>query len=485
MSSAERSFRLTATDVAAFAAASGDHNPSHVDVSYARRTPSGAPTAHDALGVLAALAPVPADVLARVVGVTARFAQPVAVDAAHRVVVDGTSVSVRRGDVTAMSIALTTGDPDAAEVFPAAVALPGEPEADGIAAHPKGSRLDGPYGVPDPAGLRQLAHRLGADAVPPWLLGALAWTSRLSGMTIPGRDALVSGLRLRRGDGAATGRYRAEVRTADERSGAVVVDAVTGPVEAEIRAFQRRPVPGPTRRTATSVLPAGEALAGKHVLVVGGSRGIGSHVVSVLAAQGATVWATERTAGAVAALRREFGDAVRPVRLDATDPDAVRAAFDLLAGQGVRLDGLVLSAGPPIPVASLHVDEVPGLRGFLDTSATSALLPLTAALAHLRPGAWLAVLSSGAVLDTPAGRPQYVMAKAALEALGRYCADHHGLRVLLARAPKMWTDMSNGPMGRVGTVPTERVASAIVGWVLRDGEQRLTVLSPEELAGRA
>jgi len=121
---------------------------------------------------------------------------------------------------------------------------------------------------------------------------------------------------------------------------------------------------------------------------------------------------------------------------------------------------------------------------FVDTSLTLALRPLTAALPLLKEGGWIVLLSSGAVEDVPARYPQYYLGKTAVEALGRFCATRHGMRVLLARAPKMWTDLSNGPLGGHGTVPTSQVASAIVGWVLGRvpaDESGLTVLSPRAL----
>ncbi len=45
---------VTAEDVAAFAALSGDHNPLHLDEEYAARGPFGRPVAHGLLGVAVA-----------------------------------------------------------------------------------------------------------------------------------------------------------------------------------------------------------------------------------------------------------------------------------------------------------------------------------------------------------------------------------------------------------------------------------------------
>ncbi|WP_158890355.1 SDR family oxidoreductase [Amycolatopsis anabasis] len=480
----ERLIRLTVEDVAAFAAASGDRNPLYTDAVFARRTPFGRPIVPGALTVFAALAAVPGDRLRATGQLTARFSRPMLAGVTYRVAVrekdDGVlSVVAYEGDLSALAVELTPGPALAGAPAPAARAVPATPDTPEFPA--RGHEISGEYGVPAPAELRALADRLGGTEVPDPLLGALAWASWFAGMRIPGRDALFSGLRIRTTEAAEPG-YRATVKSADARTGTIVVTAACPGLECELRAFRRSALPAPTWDSATRVLPAGDRLAGSNVLVVGGSRGIGAAIVSVLAAQGATVWATQRAPGAVEELRREFGeDRIRPLELDATDADQVTAAFTALGD--VELDGVVLCAGPPVLLSSLHPDNVGAIREFVDTSLTMALVPLTAALERLAPGGWLAMLSSGAVEDAPEQRPQYLIAKSAIEALGRYSALRHGLRVLLARAPKMWTEMNNGPLGRMGTVPTEQVASAIVGWVLNRTEvEPVTVLSPTDLA---
>jgi NAD(P)-dependent dehydrogenase (short-subunit alcohol dehydrogenase family) len=497
----ERLIRLDTKDVEAFAEASGDRNPQYVDEVFARRTPFGRPILQGALTVIAALAAVDGGCLRSAGRLDARFSGPMVAGATYRVVVaskeDGvTSVVARDGDLTVLAIELSPGVPLAGAVQPEAVELPVIPDAVDLSERGRGEQFTGSYAVVSPAGLRELADRLGATEVPDALLGAVAWCSRFVGMQLPGRDALFSSFRVSatsaQPDSVAEPRYVATLRAADTRTGTVRIGVeCTGAgdrLEAELRAFQRAQVPTPDWSSATRLLPRSDRLAGSTVLVVGGSRGIGAAIVSVLVAQGATVLATQRTAGPVEALQREFGaDRVRPVLLDATDADSVRSAYAVLAAEGIRLDGLVLCAGPAVPLSTIHPDTVDSIRDFVDTSLASALLPLSGALALLTPGSWLAVMSSGAVEDVPEQRPQYYIAKSAVEALGRYCAHQHGLRVLLARAPKMWTEMSNGPLGRMGTVPTERVASAIVDWVLNPvaGDDPVTVFSSAELKSYA
>ena len=488
--------RLSADDVAGFAGASGDLNPLHVDEEFARRTPYGGTIAHGALVVIAALAAVPADRLAVAGGLKARFIRPVRIGMDYRFEVrhetDGAvAVVVREGHVTVLTVDLSPGRSFEDGVLPADGSLSPIAEAPGPSVVSAGERCSGDYAVVALSRLRAIAGSFGAGTVPDALLGALAWSSWFVGMRRPGRDALFAQVNIdvdpTIGGHAGTPRFETVLTTAESRTGTLVTDAVcTGRgsgLRIEMRAFHRRAVPAPTARSMTSLLAASDRLNGKQVLVVGGSRGIGAALTSVLAAQGATVWAAHRPSGSVVPLQREFGsDRIRSLVMDAGDGTSVRTALGNLA-VGVTLDGIVLSAGPAVFSSSVHPDSVDSARAFVDESLALALHPLAAALPRIRRAGWLVAVSSSTVEDMPDEWPHYTIAKSAVEALARHCARRHGLRALVARAPRMWTDMSNGPLGRFGAVPTENVASAIVDWVLADGPAgSASVLGSRELA---
>jgi NAD(P)-dependent dehydrogenase (short-subunit alcohol dehydrogenase family) len=111
-----------------------------------------------------------------------------------------------------------------------------------------------------------------------------------------------------------------------------------------------------------------------------------------------------------------------------------------------------------------------------------ALVPLAEALKLLSADGWLVVMSSSALDDPPAGWPHYVVAKAALEGAAAYCARQTPARVIVVRAPRMWTDSTNTPMGRSGAAEKEQVAAAIVRRILAgDATGRPEILTPEEL----
>jgi hypothetical protein len=116
------------------------------------------------------------------------------------------------------------------------------------------------------------------------------------------------------------------------------------------------------------------------------------------------------------------------------------------------------------------------------------LAPLAEALALLSPGGWLVLASSSALDDLPETSPHQVIAKAALEGAAVYCARHTHARVLVVRPPRMWTDSTNTPMGRLAGVPREQVAAAVVRWATREDKPNAaangaSLLRPEDLLG--
>lgn len=498
---------LSDADVAEFARASGDANPLHTDADYARRTPYGRPIGHGALSAIVALGALPAEAFRAATSVTARFSGPVLPGTEYRLERAETrrtphglryAAAFSEGGAQLVTVTVDRADPPGAVLaLPASAAggEPAEPEIRTIEQVMPGLRVGGRYQLPSEQRLRALADRLGAVAVPTALLAALGWASYFVGMRLPGRDAVFSTVRIKAvaAEGAQTGsagtgsaqsgtaipgrpdpapRYEAVVRSADPVSGAVATDiAVRGAraaLDLETLAFLRPAVPPVTRASLAAFLPGGNRLERADVLVVGGSRGIGAALSAALAAQGATVWAVHTgPSAAFAALRAEFGaERLRGVFLDAADPAGARRAARILEEAGVVLDGLVLSAGPPVPSLALHPDTVARTREFVDASLAMVLQPLTHLLGRVAADGWVAAVSSSAVEDTPRRWPHYVTAKFAVEGLVTYYARASGRRALIARAPRMWTDLSNGPAGHVGAVPAERVAAAIVSWAL-------------------
>jgi hypothetical protein len=98
-----------------------------------------------------------------------------------------------------------------------------------------------------------------------------------------------------------------------------------------------------------------DSLDGQTVLVTGATRGIGEQIAAQLAELGATVYAGARDTAAISA------DDQRPVELDVTDDETMRAAVDRIEAEAGRLDVLVNNAGiagPREPLAENAIEDV-------------------------------------------------------------------------------------------------------------------------------
>jgi NAD(P)-dependent dehydrogenase (short-subunit alcohol dehydrogenase family) len=352
---------------------------------------------------------------------------------------------------------------------------------------------DADYGdayAPDVAGLRELAAQLGAGSIPDALLAWLAAASYTVGMLVPGADSLFASARIERSDVPGPARLDAIPGPRQAATGLLEVRARFGYSAASahlrLRAFVRPAIQGPSRDVLLGQLPRSAALSGRHVLVVGASRGLGAALAGALATQGATVWAGyARSAGSAEELRQEFGtEDIRPVRFDAARAAATRAAMERVRSAAGMLDGVALCAAPPPQALPLHSDAVPAALAYLEESMAMTLYPLGEVLPHVAPGGWLAFVSSSFVADPPASWPYYVAAKGAVEALAGYCREHLNLRVVTIRPPRMRTDMTNGPTSAIGAVAPETVAVAVVRWIL-DNHPAGEILAPDRLTAEA
>ena len=86
-------------------------------------------------------------------------------------------------------------------------------------------------------------------------------------------------------------------------------------------------------------------LAGKVVIVTGGSRNIGLAAAAGLVRRGARVALFSRDDAALAAARAQLGQAATPFAVDVADRDALCAAIDHVQRELGRIDGLVNNAG--------------------------------------------------------------------------------------------------------------------------------------------
>ena len=139
------------------------------------------------------------------------------------------------------------------------------------------------------------------------------------------------------------------------------------------------------------------SLAGKKVVVIGGSRGVGRQIVEAAARNGARVLVVARQAGPLGQLFNEVSG-IDVLALDATDETAPAKVFDVF-----EPDILVLCAGAFPPAAPLHEQSWQEFAVNWETDVKITFHFCKAALSRpLRPGASVILVSSGAAL---AGSP--------------------------------------------------------------------------------
>ena len=169
-------------------------------------------------------------------------------------------------------------------------------------------------------------------------------------------------------------------------------------------------------------------LDGKLALVTGASRGIGAAVAEALAAAGAHVILTARTAAdleAVEARIHAAGGTATIAPLDLAAPDSVARLAQAVAGRWAALDLIVLNAamlGTLTPVAQIDGKEFNKLLT-LNVLAQQALLAAFDPLLRGSAAGRVIAMSSGVAESPRAYWGAYAASKAALDALVLSYAD--------------------------------------------------------------
>ncbi|WP_280269851.1 SDR family NAD(P)-dependent oxidoreductase [Nocardia wallacei] len=150
---------------------------------------------------------------------------------------------------------------------------------------------------------------------------------------------------------------------------------------------------------------------GRTVVVTGGGTGIGKAIARAFAQDGDAVVITGRRQQVLEAAAADLGDAVRPARFDAADPDQVEA---FAAGIG-PIDVLVNNAGGQTDfdrTAPGSLREVAdGWRANFEANLLSAVLPTVACLDRMQRGGSIITIGS---IAADKGSGSYGAAKAAV-----------------------------------------------------------------------
>ncbi|MEV4570547.1 SDR family oxidoreductase [Nonomuraea sp. NPDC049419] len=173
-------------------------------------------------------------------------------------------------------------------------------------------------------------------------------------------------------------------------------------------------------------------LAGKVVLVTGGSGSIGAAMAEAFAAEGARVALTFRDnaqrAEELAGVIGERGGRAMVVKYDLADPAAIRSCVSAVLDEWGRLDVLVLSASAQdgTRTAPVNFEDVPPEEWspLLRADVEGSFHTVQAVLPAMRRQAWgrIILISANIVARGATGDEAFVSSKMALHGLGRTLA---------------------------------------------------------------
>ncbi|MFD8757341.1 SDR family NAD(P)-dependent oxidoreductase [Kitasatospora sp. NPDC059577] len=185
--------------------------------------------------------------------------------------------------------------------------------------------------------------------------------------------------------------------------------------------------------------------------ITGSSRGFGRTLVRAALGAGDRVAATARRPEQLADLVAEFGDRIRPIALDVTDPQAARAAVAEAHAHFGRIDVLVNNAGYA-NVSPIETTEDADFRAQFETNfwgvyhVTKAAIPL---LREQQGGLVVQFSSMGGRVGGSPGIASYQAAKFAIDGFSRVLRAEtapFGVKVLVVEPSGFRTDWAGSSM---------------------------------------
>jgi NAD(P)-dependent dehydrogenase (short-subunit alcohol dehydrogenase family) len=191
-------------------------------------------------------------------------------------------------------------------------------------------------------------------------------------------------------------------------------------------------------------------MSSKVFLVTGSSRGLGREIAGAVLAAGHRLVATARRPQQLDDLVAQYGDQVRAIALDVTDPDAATAAVKSAIDAFGRLDVVVNNAGYA-DLAAVEDVTLDAFRAQIDTNLLGVVYMTKAALPVLREqgsGHIIQVSSVGGRMASP-GLSAYQAAKWAVGGFSEVLAAETaplGVKVTVLEPGGMRTDWAGSSM---------------------------------------
>jgi len=194
------SIRFSAEDLALFASASHDRNPLHLSAAYARKTPFGQQVVYGALGALACLRSVHPPRGQRLAAMAIHYINPIFLDVEYQLLASANMLRLMDGSTEILSLQLEfcPGETLAPRITEPSQAPRATADLPDESMFTPGFSRSGEY-QPDPTSAAALMQRHGIE-VGTLPLAALLWSSYLTGMELPGEQALYFRMRLRFAD---------------------------------------------------------------------------------------------------------------------------------------------------------------------------------------------------------------------------------------------------------------------------------------------
>ena len=478
---------FSADDLTQFSLASHDVNPLHLSRDYARRTAYGRPVVFGVLGLLGGLGRLQLQSGLRLRTLVADFSNPMFQGVDYR-------VDVNHGDDGRASVKIFDGPRVVCRATATFREDSGSPASAGAAQSPTHRKVAAQFtdqqlsetpnavGVyrADSAALAGLIERweLDSRAITPFQVAALVWSSYLIGMELPGERALFSRLKFEFNDSSPTEsvpfEFEAHATSFNRAYSVVSIDAAIRVGDGELakatlQSFVRQDVRGDDNRSLLRKVKPDARFEGRTALVIGASRGLGGAMAQCAASAGYTVYANyakshDKMDALRAELESEARDRLIPVKGDASDPVWARSFAEEIQRSGGSLDLLICSASPALLSLWLEPGSAERVADYIAKATALYAVPMAAFLELVTPETgWVWSISSSAVNEPLAEWPHYIAAKHANEGLVDVAArEYPKLSYLIARPPRLLTDLTNTPLGRQTALLPEEVALSLL-----------------------